>query len=226
MTDDSIEKQHVVEIENVSLRTDRGGLVFRDLNLTIDSGQTVIVSGASGSGKTLLAELLVGLRSVESGRVRLFGHEVRRRRKRILRRIRRQIGGVGGPFGLLPLLTVAENITLPLVLVGERRKLQQERLLRMLSEFSLLKLAGKYPPNLTRVESSLVQFARASIASQPLMIIDEPLAGLDPSTYCRVTEYLIKVAVSGRSLLILVSDLPSTNIPDAISLRLEDGELV
>ena len=218
-------KEPVVELKGIHLRTDRGGHVFRDLSLRLEPGQPAIVSGASGSGKTTLAELLVGLRQPDHGTVRLFGLEIKRSRRRLIKKIRRKIGGVGGPFGLVTSLSVAENITLPLVIAAERKKVQRERLLRMLSEFSLLKLAGKYPQHLTRVESTLVQVARATIANQPLIIIDEPSAGLDPVTYRRVFEFLVKVSLSGRSMLILASQDPPGKIPNCQSYQLSNGVL-
>ncbi|MCX6835908.1 MAG: ATP-binding cassette domain-containing protein [candidate division Zixibacteria bacterium] len=204
-------KEPVVELTDIHLRADRGGFVFRGLNLTIESGQSAVIIGPSGSGKSTLAELLIGLRRADQGRVCLFGHELKKHRH--FRRVRRHIGGVGGPFALVPSLTVAENISLPLVLNAEPRNVQRERLFRILSEFSLLKLAGKYPNQLTRVENTLVQFARAAIANQPLMLIDEPSAGLDSANYQRVTEFLVRMAVSGRSLLILASQTPPGEIP-------------
>jgi putative ABC transport system ATP-binding protein len=139
--------------------------------------------------------------------------------------VRGRIGGVGGPFELVPSLTVAENITLPMVIHAERKKIQRERLLKMLSEFSLLKLAAKYPSHLTRVENTLVQFARAFAANQPLVIIDEPSAGLDPATYERVFEYLVKVSLSGRSMIMLVSQEPPGKLPHSRDYRLINGAL-
>jgi putative ABC transport system ATP-binding protein len=217
-------KEPVVELSGIHLRTDRGGFVFRDLDLTIEPGQAVVIDGPSGSGKTALAELLLGLRWPERGAVKLFGHQLRRRR-RIIRETRRRIGGVGGIFGLVPSLTVAENLSLPMVIAAERKKVQRERLLKMLSEFSLLKLAGRYPHHLTRVENTLVQFARAAIANQPLIIVDEPLAGLDPATYQRVSEFLVQIALSGRSMLMLVSQTPPAEISNSRSYRLRNGVL-
>jgi len=126
----------------------------------------------------------------------------------------------------MPSLTVAENITFPLVLSGERRKVQRERLLKMLTEFSLLKQAGEYPRSLTRVENTLVQLARASVAHQPLILIDEPLAGLDRKTYQRIFEYLISVSLSGRSMIILSSDTLPQQLPNADYYQIVDGALV
>jgi ABC-type lipoprotein export system ATPase subunit len=215
----------VVELRNVSLRSDRGQILFRDLDFTLERGESAIIYGGSGSGKTLLAEMLLGLRFPEDGTVTVLGQEIRRRRKRRIRRVRGRIGGVGGPFELVPSLTVAENITLPMVIHAERKKIQRDRLLKMLSEFSLLKLAGKYPRHLTRVENTLVQFARAFAANQPLVIIDEPSAGLDPASYERVFEYLVKVCLSGRSLLMLVSQEPPGKLPNSRDWRLVNGVL-
>jgi putative ABC transport system ATP-binding protein len=215
----------LVELTDVHLKPDRGGWLFRDLSLTVTAGETVVIVGASGSGKTLLGELLLGMRFADQGTVRLFGEEMRPRRKRLIQRARRRIGGIGGPFGLMPMLTVAENIGMPLVIAAERKKTQRERLLRMLSEFSLLKVANDYPQHITRVENYLAQVARAAVANQPLLIIDEPSAGLDVTNYERVLEFLVKVAVSGRAMILLVSAPPPTAMPNARTLLLRNGSL-
>lgn len=216
----------LVELKNVFLVSDRGGYVFRDLNLTLEAGRSAVITGVAGSGKTSLVELMIGRRFAECGTVRLFNRELKKGKKRVINRVRKKIGGVGGVFGLLPSLTVAENITLPMVISGIRKKIQQERLLKLLSEFSLLKQAGEYPPNLTRVENYLVQFARASIAGQPLIIIDEPSAGLDLKTYQRIFDYLIKISISGRSMIILTSEKPPLEIPQTDHYLLENGTLI
>lgn len=216
----------LLELKDIQLRNDRGGHVFTNLNLSLQPGQSAIISGGAGSGKTLLVQLLLGLRRPDAGEISLFGQQLRSSSGRAVRKIRKQIGGVGGTFELVPSITVSENITLPLVIGGERKKVRKERLLRSLSEFSLLKLAGKYPNSLTRVENTLTQFARATIANQPLIIIDEPLAGLDHGTAARVFESLVRVALSGRSMLILASDLPRAEIPNSVSFTLSGGVLV
>ena len=215
----------IVELTNVALKSDRGGTVFRDLNLKIMPGRSAIIIGPAGSGKTTLTEMLIGRRFADSGAVEVFGDLLTRRRKRVIRRVRKKIGGVGGPFELLPLLTVTENITLPLVLTATRKKIQRERLRKALTEFSLLNQANQYPSKLTRVERTMVQLARASVANQPLIIIDEPLAGLDVKTYRRIVDYLVKVAVSGRSMLILASETPSTDLPETDYYEIVNGVL-
>jgi putative ABC transport system ATP-binding protein len=215
----------IVELTNVALKSDRGGTIFRDLNLKIMPGRSAVIIGPASSGKTTLMDLLIGRRYPDTGSVEVFGDILRKRRRRIARRARRKIGGVGGPFELLPLLTVAENVTLPLVLTASRNKTQRERLRKALAEFSLLNQAGQYPSHLTRVEKTMVQLARASVANQPLLIIDEPLAGLDVKTYRRIIDYLIKVALSGRSMIILASEAPSREIPETDYYEIVNGVL-
>jgi ABC-type ATPase involved in cell division len=215
----------IVELTNVSLKSERGDAVFRDLNLKVLPGRSAVILGAAGSGKTTLAGLLIGTRFADSGAVEVFGRLLKRNDKRAIRRVRRKIGGVGGMFGLLPLLTVAENITLPLVIASVRKKIRRDRLLKALTEFSLLKQARHYPEHLTRVENTMVQLARASVANQPLMIIDEPLSGLDVKTYRRVLEHLTKVALSGRSMIILAADMPPREFPGTDFLEIVNGAL-
>ncbi len=86
-------------------------------------------------------------------------------------------------------------------------------------------MAGHRPAHLTRVESTLCQIARASIANQPLVVLDEPSAGLDIPTYQHVCEFMVKASVSGRSLLVLSSELPPQEIPGSVHYRIVDGRL-
>ena len=216
----------VVELSNVYLKSDRGFEVFKDLNFTLGAEQSTIITGAAGSGKSLLVELLIGRRFADSGSVQVLGENLQPGKKRLVKRIRRKIGGVGGIFGLVPSFTVAENITFPLVMSAERKRVQKERLFKMLTEFSLLKQASTYPEKLTRVEHTLVQLARATVGNQPLVIIDEPLAGLDQKTYQRIYEYMVKLALSGRSMIILSAQQLPTDFPNTSRYTLDNGALV
>jgi len=217
--------QKIVEFTNVFVTSDRGETIFHDFGFTLTAGRSVVISGPAGSGKTTLVELLLGLRFPDSGSVELFGQCLWPRKRRLLKRIRRRIGGVGGVYDLVPSLTVAENVMVPLVLASVKKRARSERLVKMLTEFNLLKQAALYPHRLTRVEYTLAQFARASIADQPLMIIDEPAAGLDPATYKRIFEYLVRMSVSGRSVIILTSQAGSDVLPQCDYLQIKDGLL-
>lgn len=217
----------VVELTNVYLKSDRGFEVFSDLNFKLKAQRSAIITGAAGSGKSLLVELLIGRRFADSGSVEVLGELLRKPgRRRVIKRVRRQIGGVGGIFGLVPSYTVSENIVFPLVLAASRKSVMKERLMKMLTEFSLLKQAGTFPGGLTRVEHTLVQLARATVANQPLIIIDEPLAGLDQKTYERIYDYMVKLALSGRSMVILSGETLPTDFPNTDRYQIMNGALV
>lgn len=215
----------LVQLSNIQVRTQRGEELFSSLSLTVETGRSAVIIGGAGSGKTTLFELLLGSQRPLSGTIELFGEQFSKPSGRQIRRIRRKIGGVGGPFSLVPSLTVTENILMPAIISGERPELQRERMLKILGEFSLLNHAGQYPSSLTRVENMLVQIARASIAYQPLMIIDEPSAGLDSRTYLRVLDYLVQASRSGRSLILLTSEKPPIEIPNSDTYEIAGGGL-
>lgn len=215
----------IVEFNNVYLKSSRGEEVFSDLNFRLQAGRSAIITGTAGSGKSSLAELLIGRQFAYQGSVEMFGRLIQKGKKRTIKAIRQKIGGVGGIFTLIPSCTVAENITFPLILSGQSKRVRKERLMKMLTDFSLLKQAAEYPQNLTRVESMLVQFARATVANQPLIIIDEPLAGWDKKTYQRIYDFMVRMSVSGQSMVILTGEPLSEGLPNSDNYTIMNGGL-
>lgn len=225
MTENDITRT-VIEINNLYYSSDRDQEIFKDLSFSLKAGESAIIHGSAGSGKSSLLELIIGRSFADSGSVEVLGNLLKKRKKRVIRNIRRKIGGVGGLFSLIPNFTVAENIVYPLIVSGARSKVCKERLFTMLSEFSLINLANAYPGKLTRVENTLVQFARAAVAHQPLILVDEPLAGLDSNTYQRIYDYLAKLAMSGLSMVIVTSEELKTDLPNTKKLYIQNGNLV
>ncbi len=217
---------NALDLHQVTYTTDRGDTLFRNLDLTLRQGESLVIVGAAGTGKTRLLDILIGRTFADSGSVEVLGEELRKRRWGAVRRVRRRIGGVGGPFDLIPSFTVAKNLSIPMILAGESRKVRHERLFTTLADMSLLNLAKTYPFQLTRVERTMVQLARATIANQPLVLIDEPAAGVDPATYERVFGYLTKLILSGRSLLIVSAEPPQQDLPHTTVRFFHEGTLV
>ncbi len=220
-----MEEKVLLELTNINVDTDSGEQLFRNLSFRLLAGRSAVLLGGAGSGKTVLVQLLVGGRAPVTGTVEVFGEMVRKGRNSVVRRIRRKIGGVGGIFELMPNLTIAQNIEFPLIIDNVPQKQRKERVVKSLADFSLLKYAAMYPRTLTRVQNILVQIARGSIANQPLLIIDEPFAGLDQTTYTRVMEHLEHVSLSGRSLLVLTSTPLPQFLPNCDQYHFRDGEL-
>lgn len=220
------EQTAIIDISDLYLKSDQGEDIFCGLNLRLLSGQSACISGPAGSGKSSLVEIILGLRRVESGSVEVFERTMSPRARRSQLWVRRRTGGVGGLFGLVPALTVEQNILLPLAIDGVPHNLQKDKLESVLNSFALTRVATQYPQSLTRVENTLVQFARASIADQPLLIIDEPSAGLDTQTYDRVFEYLVTASVGGRSMLIFSTEPQTRQLPFTSYRRIDSRRLI
>lgn len=215
----------IVEMVNVYLHSGKGEEIFQNLNFSLKSGRTAIITGGPGSGKTSFVELIVGQHFAESGSVEVFGNNIISGKKRIINKVRRMIGGVGGIFELIPSYTVSQNIAFPIIVTAKSNKYRHERTLKMLTEFSLINRAGDYPHDLTRVQKALVQFARASVANQPLIVIDEPSSGLDKSTSERIFKYLHDVSMSGLTMIILCSEKISYELPNSDYYEIKNGTL-
>lgn len=218
-------KPMLIRMDNVFLSTDTREPIFRNLSFSLADGDSAVLIGGAGCGKTSFLELLVGLRFAESGAIELFGQQLKRGRTRAIRSVRRRIGGVGGPFTLIPSMTLRENVAVPLVVSGDGSKLLNDRLTRTLTDLSLLHLSGRFPRQLTRVESTLAQLARATVAGQSLVLIDEPLAGLDRATVEKLLDYLTKLSWSGQSLVITTTEPLPVALTRCVTRRFQNGSL-
>ena len=217
--------ENIVEMGNVYLDSAKGDEIFRNLNFSLKSGRTAIITGGPGSGKTSFVEMVVGRQFAKSGSVEVFGQIIKPGRRGIVNKVRRQIGGVGSIFELIPSYTIAQNISFPIVVAAKSKKYRHERTLKMLTEFSLINRAGDYPDDLTRVQKTLALFARASVANQPLIIIDEPSAGMDQSTSERIFKYLHDVSMSGLSMIILGSEKIKYDLPNTDYYEFKNGTM-
>ncbi len=218
-------EEKIVEMVNVYLDSGRGEEIFKNLNFSLKSGRTSVITGGPGSGKTSFVEMIVGRQFAKSGSIEVFGENIKSGRNKAINNVRKMIGGVGGIFDLIPSYNVSENIAFPIVVTAKNKKYRHERTLKMLTEFSLVNRAGDYPSDLTRVQKTLVQYARASVTNQPLIIIDEPSAGLDNLTSERIFKYLHEVAISGLSMIILCSERITHELPLADFYEIKNGTL-
>jgi len=215
----------IVELIDITLTSDAGWRVFTGLNLAVSAGEAAIIVGPTGSGKTSLAEIICGARRPEAGTVLMFGDTLNIRRKGHLAAIRRKIGGIGGLYKLISNQSVYENLQAPLIIRGESAARRKQRVIQTLEEFNLGAKRHDKARMLSRGEQIIVMLARAVIATPPLLIIDEPMAGLDPETSSRVLETLKRLAVAGYAMIILSTGRTGLEIPDAKEYYILDGAL-
>ena len=195
------------------------------LNLHIDSGEYVAVMGPSGSGKSTLLNLLGLLDRPNAGTYRLEGRDVTTLSPDEQATVRStRIGFVFQSFHLVPRLTAAENIALPMMLAGIAPAERQRRVARALSDFGLDNRADHKPDQLSGGQRQRVAIARATIMQPALILADEPTGNLDRHTGEDGVNLLEALNGQGVTLIVVTHD-PSLGARAGRQLVMEDGRL-
>ena len=177
--------------------------VFSNVSLTVPDGEFVAIVGESGVGKSTLLNCLAGLDYWNSGSVELDGLDLSQLNDDQLARLRREkIGFVFQAFHVLPHLDVAQNVALPLMLLGQH---DDARVQAMLTAVGLDGLGERLPQQLSGGQLQRVAIARALVHRPKLLLADEPTGNLDPSTAARVMDALIEQARQQHAALVLVT---------------------
>jgi putative ABC transport system ATP-binding protein len=216
----------VRDLTKVYREGDRERAVLRGLDLSIQEGEFVVLLGRSGSGKSTLLNLISGLDVPTAGTVRYGTTDLTAlsEQDRTLFR-RRHIGFVFQSFNLIPTLTVAENILLPLELSGDLDAEERERALSFLGEVGLRDRADSFPDRLSGGEQQRVAIARALAHEPDLILADEPTGNLDYKTGRQVMELLDRlVRQAGRTMLVATHDRDLRRVADHV-LSLQGGVL-
>lgn len=195
------------------------------LNLEIDQGEYVAVMGPSGSGKSTLLNLLGLLDRPDRGHYRLNGRDVTTLNSDEQASVRStQIGFVFQSFHLVPRLTAAENIALPMTLAGLPVAARQARVSQALTDFGLSHRADHRPDQLSGGQRQRVAIARATIMQPALLLADEPTGNLDRQTGDEVIHLLENLNARGVTLVIVTHDA-ALGSRARRQLVMEDGQL-
>ena len=198
----------------------------RGVTFTIGRGQLVALVGRSGSGKTTLLNMVGGLDTPTSGGVVVGGRDVAAMPARERTMLRRStISFIFQSFGLIPMLTAAENVGIPLRITGTPRAAREERVQLLLSVVGLDGHAHQRPNELSGGQQQRVAIARALAVAPELLIADEPTGQLDSETGRQIMRLLRTVVVSeGITALVATHDQALHDMADDV-LSLEDGQL-
>jgi putative ABC transport system ATP-binding protein len=199
---------------------------LRGVSFTVQPGQLVALRGRSGSGKTTLLNIVGGLDRPDSGRVRVAGHDVTAMSEPERLRLRRtSVAFIFQSFGLIPILSAAENVGVPLRIAGLGAREREERVRLMLGVVGLAEHARQRPGELSGGQQQRVAIARALAGRPVLLLADEPTGQLDSETGKQIMRLLRAVVQSeGVTALVATHDPNLISIADSV-LELEDGKI-
>ena len=219
----------VVNIQNLSHFFGEGKLkkqILFDIDLVLNSGEVIILKGPSGSGKTTLLTLMGGLRSPQSGSLKVFGEELVGANKNKLVETRRNIGYIFQAHNLLASLTAKQNVQMSLELHDEIKSSQvEQRAIALLESVGLEEHIDYHPQNLSGGQKQRVAIARALVSHPKIVLADEPTAALDSISGRNIVELMQQLArEQGCTILIVTHDNRILDVADRI-IELEDGRI-
>jgi putative ABC transport system ATP-binding protein len=207
------------EAENVPVRALRGA------NLLVPSGDFVALMGPSGCGKSTLLNLIAGLDVADEGTITVAGELVTGRTEDELSRLRRRhIGIVFQFFNLLEGMTVLENVALPAVIAGRKRKPAESRARDLLDLLGIGDKAGTVPGMLSGGQRQRLAIARALANEPTLLLADEPTGALDSEGGQEVIELLSRLHAGGQTIVLVTHDAGVASAAERI-VRMRDGRI-
>ncbi len=182
----------VLQFENIRIGFGEGD-VLRGVSFAVEQGETLVLVGETGTGKTLLLKMAAGLLKPDSGRVRVLGREVSAMREDQLLDFRRQFGVVFQEGALFDSLTVRENVAFRLMEEGVESEEIEARVREALQFVEMEHAIEKLPGDLSGGMRRRVSIARALISRPPIVLYDSPTAGLDPVTAQTIITLILRL---------------------------------
>ena len=226
MNADTTPVLEMIDVSRIHGRGDAAVHALRGLYLTVHPGELVAVMGPSGSGKSTLLNLAGGLDQATAGRVRVQGQELGSLSKGQLAAVRRRrVGYVFQDYNLIPSLTAAENVALPLELDRVRSRDAMEQARRALDEVGLTGLSDRFPDDLSGGQQQRIAIARAVVGDRGLILADEPTGALDSETGEQVLALLRSRCDEGAAALLVTHEARHAGWSDRV-VFLRDGAVV
>ncbi len=216
----------MIRIEDVTKRYPGGQEALSGLNLAVDKGEMLFITGHSGAGKSTLLRLIALIERPSSGQVIVDGQNTRRVKRRKIPAYRRQIGMVFQDHKLLYDRPVADNVALPLVIAGVSHRDAGRRVRAALDQVGLLQKERRNPETLSAGEQQRVGIARAIVTRPKLLIADEPTGNLDPDLSLEVMRIFRRFNEVGVTLLIASHDISLIDRMGCRRIALDEGRLV
>ncbi len=181
--------------------------VLKEIDLTVQTGERIVICGPSGSGKSTLIRCINRLEEHQKGRIVVDGTELTNDIKKI-EKVRAEVGMVFQHFNLFPHLTVLENLTLgPIWVRKTPKKEAEETAMMFLEKVHIAEQAKKYPGQLSGGQQQRVAIARSLCMRPKVMLFDEPTSALDPEMVKEVLDVMIELAEEGMTMLVVTHEM-------------------
>ncbi len=200
--------------------------VLKDINLTVNRGERIVICGPSGSGKSTLIRCINRLEEHQQGQIIVDGIELTDDIKRI-DEIRREVGMVFQHFNLFPHLTVLENLTLAPIWVRKMPRREAEDVARdYLERVKIPEQAEKFPGQLSGGQQQRVAIARSLCMNPRIMLFDEPTSALDPEMIAEVLDVMVGLAESGMTMLCVTHEMGFARRVANRVIFMDGGEII
>ncbi|CAM3368310.1 Glutamine transport ATP-binding protein GlnQ [Paracoccus nototheniae] len=200
--------------------------VLRDIDLTVQKGERIVIAGPSGSGKSTLIRCINRLEEHQAGHIVVDGVELSSDIKNI-DKVRSEVGMVFQHFNLFPHLTVLENCTLAPIWVRKvPRKQAEATAMRFLEKVKIPEQADKYPGQLSGGQQQRVAIARSLCMQPKIMLFDEPTSALDPEMIKEVLDTMIALAEEGMTMICVTHEMGFAQAVANRVIFMDQGQIV
>jgi glutamate transport system ATP-binding protein len=200
--------------------------VLKDVDLTVERGEVVVVIGPSGGGKSTLCRVINRLETIDSGTI-LFDGQVLPAEGRALARLRADVGMVFQSFNLFAHKTILENVTLGPIKVRKVPREQAERRgMELLERVGIASQASKYPAQLSGGQQQRTAIARALAMDPKMILFDEPTSALDPEMVQEVLDVMIALARDGMTMMVVTHEMGFARRAAKRVVFMADGQIV
>jgi general L-amino acid transport system ATP-binding protein len=217
--------EHVIELNGVHKWYGEFH-VLKDINLTVDKGERIVICGPSGSGKSTAIRCINHLEEHQRGQIIVDGTELTGDLKHI-EQVRKEVGMVFQHFNLFPHLSIIENLTLAPIWVKNVPKAEAEATaMKYLERVKIPEQALKYPGQLSGGQQQRVAIARSLCMNPKVMLFDEPTSALDPEMISEVLDVMIELAEDGMTMICVTHEMGFAKKVANRVIFMDQGEIV
>ena len=216
----------MIEAANLSKQYSRGVYALRDLSLSIDKGEFIFLTGASGAGKSTFLRLLLREELPSEGELTVAGRDLATMSASQIQTYRRTLGFVFQDFRLIPRMTVFQNVAFVMRVLGIPDMIQQRKTFQVLKWVGLQHRMNALPEELSGGEQQRVAIARALVNEPQLVLADEPTGNLDPDLSLEIMNLFREINARGTTVLVATHDRELIRRVGRRTLTLEQGRSV